>query len=80
MLFSDVHPDDHPHHLSQPQRVCVSGDALHAQGLYHHLPPGAERAQTQAQLQSYRHRRHHVRKTSAEGKRPAQRGSEDRAL
>lgn len=77
---ADVHPDHHPDHLSESQRVCISGDALHAEGVRHHLSSGAERSQTQAQLQSYRHCRHHVRKTGAERKRPAKRRGEDRAL
>lgn len=50
-VLSDVHPDHHADRVPQPVRVRLSGDALHAQSLRHPLPPGAERPQTQAQLQ-----------------------------
>lgn len=50
-LLLDVYPNHHPDHLSQPVCLCLSGDALHAQGLRHPLPPRAERPQTKTQLQ-----------------------------
>lgn len=51
VFFLDVHPNYHSDHFSQPVCFCVSGDALHAQGLHHPLPPRAERTQTKTQLQ-----------------------------
>ena len=36
---SDVHPDGHADHLPEPQRLRLSGHALHAEGLHHHPPP-----------------------------------------
>lgn len=49
---ADVHPDHHPDGVHEPERHRVPGHALHPQGLRHHLPPGAERPEEEAQLQS----------------------------
>ncbi|XP_055790607.1 metabotropic glutamate receptor 8-like isoform X2 [Salvelinus fontinalis] len=76
----DVHPDSHADHLPQPERLRLSGDALHAQGLHNHLPPRAECSQAQAHLQGYRHRRHHDQQAVPAGLRETQRRGEDRNL
>jgi len=76
----DVHPDGHADRLPQPQRLRLSGHALHAKSLHHHFPPWAERPQTQAQLQGHRHRRHHDQQAVTAGSRAAQRGGEDGAV
>lgn len=47
----DVYPNHHLDHLPQPVGLRLPGDALHAEGLHHPLPPRAERAQTETQLQ-----------------------------
>lgn len=47
----DVHPDHHPDGVHEPERHRLAGHALHPQGLRHHLPPGAERPEEEAQLQ-----------------------------
>lgn len=47
-------PDVHPNHnldcVHEPERHRIPGHALHPQGLHHHLPPGAERSEEEAQL------------------------------
>ena len=48
-FVADVHPDHHADGIHEPQRHRVPGHALHPQGLRHHLPPGAERAEAQTQ-------------------------------
>lgn len=48
---TDVHPDNNSDCLHVSQRFRLSGDALHAQGLRHHLPPGAERPEEKEKLQ-----------------------------
>lgn len=49
---ADVHPDNHPDGVHEPKRHRLPGHALHPQGVRHHLPPGAERPEEKAQLQS----------------------------
>lgn len=49
---TDVHPDHHPDRVYEPECHRVPGHALHPQSLRHHLPPGAERPETQTQLQN----------------------------
>lgn len=51
VLIADVYTNYYPDHLSEPVCLCFSGDALHAQGLHHPLPPRAERTQTKTELQ-----------------------------
>ncbi len=60
MFDADVHPDDDADRVHESECLCVSGDALHPEGLRHHLPPGAERAEAQAQLQGCGSSHHHV--------------------
>lgn len=58
---ADVHTNHHADHLGESERVRVSGDALHAEGLRGAIPPGAERGQAQhSQPEGRCHRRHHV--------------------
>ncbi len=57
---ADVHPDDDADRVHESECLGVSGDALHTESLRHHLPPGAERAETQAQLQGCGSSHHHV--------------------
>lgn len=57
---ADVYPDDNPDHLCKPQRICLPGNALHAQGLRGAFPSWAERAQAQAKPEGCGHRSHHV--------------------
>jgi len=49
---ADVHPDHHSDSVHESERHRILGHALHSQGLRHHLPPGAERPEEKAQLQS----------------------------
>lgn len=44
-VTTDVHPNHHTDYLPQPVGLRVPGDALHAQGVHHPLPPGSERTQ-----------------------------------
>lgn len=53
-VSTDVHPDGHVDCLHVPQRLCVPWDALHAQGLCHHLPAWAERSEEETKLQGAR--------------------------
>lgn len=46
VLSTDVHPDGDTDGVSEPQCFCLSGHALYAKGVHHHLPPRAERPQT----------------------------------
>lgn len=57
---TDVHPDHNLDHLREPERVRLSGNALHAQSVRGALSSGAERAQAQAQPEGCGHRSHHV--------------------
>lgn len=66
VCHADVHPDDDADRVHESQCLRVSGDALHTQSLRHRLPPGAERAETQAQLQGRGPSRHHVLAALAE--------------
>ncbi|XP_061418807.1 metabotropic glutamate receptor 8 isoform X2 [Lethenteron reissneri] len=76
-----VHPDDDAHRVHEPECFGGSGNALHAQGAHHPLPPGAERAETQALLQGRGDGRHHVQQADGrEDQRPAQRRGQDGAL
>ncbi|XP_039590185.1 metabotropic glutamate receptor 7 isoform X4 [Passer montanus] len=78
--FNALHPNHHAHHLHEPERVGGAGDALHAQGLHHHLPPRAQRAEAQAQLQGGGDGGHHVLAPVPQAQRPPQRRGQDRAL
>lgn len=78
---TDVHPDHDSDHLREPECLCVSGDALHTQGLCHYLPPRAERTEKKAQLQSRGAGSHHVYSALPEVQRQAERrdAEQDRA-
>ncbi len=76
---ADVHPDHHPDCFHEPERHRVSGHALHPQGLRHHLPPGAERPEEEAQLQSCGAGSHRVHATVPEVQRQTERRVQDRA-
>lgn len=75
-----VHPDYHADHLHEPECIRGPRDALHAQSLRHHLPPGAQRAEEETLLQSSRHSRHHVVATLPQSQRQTQRGGQDGAV
>lgn len=76
---ADVHPDHHADRVHEPERHRVSGDALHPKGLRHHLPPGAERAEAETQLQSRGAGGHRVHAPVPEVQRQAERRVQDRA-
>lgn len=73
----DVHSDDHPDHLHEPQCLGRTWHALHAEGVHHYLPPGAERAEAEAQLQGRGHGCHNVIASIPEAQREAQRRGKD---
>lgn len=76
----DVHSNDHSDHVSEPECICVTGNALHAQSLYNYLSPWAKCAQTQAQLQGYCHSCDHVKQAQSTGQWKAKRRGENWAL
>lgn len=76
---ADVHPDHHPDRVHEPERHRVPGHALHPQGLRHHLPPGAERPEEEAQLKSCGAGGHRVHAPVPEVQRQTERRVQDRA-
>lgn len=50
-VSTDVHPDSHSDRVHVSQRVRLSRDALHAEGLRHHFPPRRERPEEKEELQ-----------------------------
>lgn len=50
LLSKALHPDHHTDHLHESECVRGSGNALYAQGLRHHLPPGAQCTEAEAEL------------------------------
>lgn len=79
-FFKAVHPNHHADHLYESERICGPRYALHAQGLRHHLPPGAQRAETEAQLQSRGDGGHHVLTPVAQAQRPTQWRGQNRTV
>lgn len=77
---ADVHPDHNFDHLCQPQCICLSGNALHAQGLRGSLSPGAERTKAQAQPEGCGHRSHHVQQVQPKRWSAAKWGGKVRTL
>lgn len=75
----DVHPDHDPDSVHEPERHRVPGHALHTQGLCHHLPPGAERPEEKAQLQSSGAGSHRVHAPVPEVQRQTEWRVQDRA-
>ena len=75
-----VHPDHHADHLHEPQCLGRAGHALHAQGVRHPVPPGAQRAEEEAQLQGGGHRGDHVLTPQHEAQRAAKRRGQDGAV
>lgn len=73
-LVLDVHPDHHSDRLHEPERHRVPGHALHPEGLRHHLPPGTERPEEEAQLQSRGAGGHRVHSPVPEDQRQTERG------
>lgn len=76
---SCIHPDDDADGLGESERLGVPGDALHAQGLHHPLPPGASCPSASAVLKAVVHRCHHVQQVHAERQLPAQRRGQVRS-
>lgn len=70
---TDVHPDHNLDHLREPQRIRLSGNALHAQSVRGALSSGAERAKAQAQPKGCGHRSHHVQQVQPKRRPEAQR-------
>lgn len=79
-LSKALHPDHHADHLHESERVRCSGNALHAQGLRHHLPPGAQRAEAEAELQGRGDGGHHVLASIAQTQRPTKRRGQNRTV
>lgn len=75
----DVHPNHHSDSVHEPECFGVAGDALHPQGLRHHLPPRAERPEAQEELQGCGAGGHHVYASVPEIQRQAERRDQDRA-
>lgn len=75
-----VRPNHHADDLHESERICSPRYALHAQSLRHHLPPGAQCAETQAQLQSSGDGGHHVLAPVAQAQRPTQRRGQNRTV
>lgn len=48
---TDVHPDSHLDRVHVSQCVCLTRDALHAEGVRHHFPPWAECSEEEEKLQ-----------------------------
>lgn len=50
-ISTDVYPNSHFDRVHVSQCICVSGDALPAQGLCHHFPPRTECPEEEEELQ-----------------------------
>lgn len=75
----DVHPNHDLDRVHEPERHRIPGHALHPQGLCHHLPPGAERPEEEAQLQSSGAGSHCVHTLVSEVQRQTERRVQHRA-
>lgn len=80
LCLADVHPDHDAHHLGESECLSVPGHALHAQGVHHPLPPGAERPQAQAEPEGGGDGSHHVQQVLSERRLPSQWRGQIRAV
>lgn len=75
-----LHTNYHTYNIHELKCFSGPGDALHAEGVHHHLPPGAKRPEKETQLQGCGHGSDHVVTPLAQTQRPAQRRSQNGAV
>lgn len=75
-----LHTNYHTYNIHELKCFSGPGDALHAEGVHHHLPPWAKRPETETQLQGCGHSSDHVVTALAQTQRQAQRRSQNRAV